>query len=54
MAIEQFSWDSSLKNLDVYFYLTEPSKIFFQTTFRMKLSSVMTEIDLGSIIESRS
>ena len=36
------------------FYLTEPSKIFFQTTFHMELSSVMTKINLGLIIKSRS
>ena len=29
------------------FYLTEPSKTFFETTFHMKLSSAMTEIHLG-------
>ena len=40
-AIEQFPWDRSFKNLEVndmvYFYLTEPSETFFQTTFHMKL-----------------
>ena len=56
-AIEQLSWDSSFKYLDfkeIIFYLTEPSKKFFQTTFCMKLLSVMTEIHLGLIIESRN
>ena len=36
------------------FYLTDPSKIFFQMTFFMRLSSAMTEIHLGLAIEARS
>ena len=36
------------------FYLTEPQKIFFQTTFHMKLSSMMAEIYLGLTKESGS
>ena len=34
--------------------LIGPSKIFFQTTFHMRLSSVMTDIHFGLTIESRS
>ena len=53
---KQFAWDRSFKNLGVneMVFLFNRTIKFFQTTFHMKLSSVMTKIHLGLIIESRS
>ena len=56
-ANEQFSWEKSFRNLNIkemVFLFNKTFKIFFQTSFPMKQSLVMTEIHLGLTATSSS